>query len=305
MTKIAILTTSFAKADRKPLELIEGQGFSVVTNPTGRVLTKNEILPMIDGCVGVIAGTEAYDRATLKQLKALKVISRCGVGVDTIDLSFCQESGIKVYTTPDCLTRSVAELVIGLTLNLLRHISLMDRHMRAGLWQKEMGNLLYEKRFGVIGLGRIGREVARLAGLLGAKVLFYDSLVQDGGALWARLEIDELLKQSDIVSLHIPFTSENVNFMDARKIGLMKRGAYLVNCSRGGIVNEEALFNALKNKNLGGAAMDVFEKEPYTGPLLELENVIATPHIGSYAQEARVKMEIEAAENLIKGLKEK
>jgi D-3-phosphoglycerate dehydrogenase len=299
--EIAVTTSSFAD---EHLKMFAGRGVGVRRNILGRTLKQEELVEIVHGCVGVIAGTEKYDSTVLSRLGALKVISRCGAGIDNVDLSAAQKLGIEVLNTPDAPTRAVAELVIALSLDLLRHVSDMDRQLRQGRWTKKMGRLFAGKEFGVIGLGRIGTEVAKLATALGANVSYADikNLVGNKG-LTAR-NLKELLTHADIISIHIPWTSETSHLIGTKEIALMKPEALLIQCSRGGIIDEEALYKALKEERIGGAALDVFHDEPYQGPLTQFDQVILTPHIGSYAHEARTAMEIEAAQNLIKALSE-
>lgn len=305
MKEIAVTTSSFGECGPYPLKILESNQFNVIFNQYGRTLKESEVLDLLNGCLGVIAGTEAYDKKVLEKLKGLRVISRCGAGMDNLDLETCEVLGIKVFNTSDTATRAVAELVIGLILNLLRHVSVMDREMHSGLWQKRMGHLCIDKEMGIIGLGRIGREVAKLAAALGAKVFYYDPQVPGSDCSSAtKNELRDLLGHCDIISLHLPLTPENKHFIGKKEISLMKESALLINCSRGGIVDEGALLSALKTKKIAGAALDVFDSEPYRGPLAQLENVILTPHIGSYAKEARLRMESTAVDNLIKGFKE-
>jgi D-3-phosphoglycerate dehydrogenase len=299
MSKIATTTTSFGKYDNEPLDLLRRNGFETVLNPYGRKVKKEEVFELCRGVVGIIAGTELMDAEILEKLTDLKVISRCGTGLDNIDLSAAKRLGIKVFNTPDAPTIAVAELTIGLILNLLRKINRMDFALRQDRWEKLMGNLLCGKTVGIIGFGRIGRKVAELLKHFGCKIKYYDTGIAVEGQDAERVELSELLKDSDIISIHVS-TKEQVLGED--EIEQMKKGAWFVNVSRGGVVDESALYHALKDGRLAGAALDVFEQEPYKGKLRELDNVILTPHIGSYAKEARIKMEIEAAENLLKGL---
>jgi D-3-phosphoglycerate dehydrogenase len=301
--KIAITTTSFAKFDNQPLQLLKDSGFEILLNPYGRKLDGGEVVELAEDSIGIIAGTEPMDRTVLRKLPLLKVISRCGVGMDNVDLEAASQLNIKVFNTPFGPTLAVAELTIGLILDLLRKATLMDREMRAGVWKKRMGNLLNGKRVGIIGFGRIGQKTGELLGVFGCEIGYYDSVRIEGleDLRIKRLEMDELLRESDIVIVHVSGKYEKP-LLGAKEIDMMKNGAWLVNVARGGVVNEEALFNALKDERLAGAALDVFEKEPYDGRLNKLDNVILTPHIGSYAKEARVEMEIQAAKNLIKGL---
>ena len=302
--KIAITTSSFGREDSLPLKLLAKTKFELVMNPFARTLKEDETIQLVKECAGVIAGTENYDRAVLQQLSQLKVISRCGVGMDNVDVKIAQDKKIKVFNTPDAPTQAVAELVIGLALNLFRQVSLMDREIRQGVWRKRMGLQLAGKKLGIIGFGRIGQAVAKLAKALGVKVFYYDPYVKKSPIAGVKaLQLQELLKEMDIISVHLPYTDETKDFLSEKEFKLMVPNIFLINCSRGGIVNEIQLYSALKRGRLAGAAVDVFDQEPYQGPLKELPNVILTPHIGSYAKEARVKMELEAVENLIKGLK--
>lgn len=311
MLKIAITTTSFGKYDKKPLDFLKG--YEVIFNPYNRTLKGDEIIEICRNATGIIAGTERFDADILENLTTpispqssvldsisfLKVISRCGTGVDNIDIIAAERFGIKVFNTPDVPTLAVAELTIGLILNLLRKINQADSAIRNDKWEKPMGNLLTGKKVGIIGFGRIGRKVSELLVSFGCEIRYYDIRTEDEGLRTERVELDELLKTSDIISIHAS-TKEQVIGVD--ELNLMKKGAWLINVSRGGVVDEEALYQALREGHLAGAALDVFKQEPYTGKLKDLENIILTPHIGSYAKESRIEMEMQAVENLLKGL---
>ena len=299
--RVAVTTTSFAEYDRMPITILEKSGVEFIANNLKRKLEKEELVKLCGGCLGIIAGTEIYDRDLLKRLPGLKVISRCGVGMENIDIEAARELGIKVLNTPQGPTLAVAELTVGLMLDLMRRISQMDRRTRTGIWKKEMGNLLSKKRIGIVGFGRIGRMVADLLKSFDCELAYYDPFAAEDGAGVRRLLLDELLKYSDIISVHV--SGKDV-VIGERELGLMKRGSWLINVSRGGTVAEDALYRKLKDGHLSGAALDVFDREPYRGPLSELDNVILTPHIGSYAKESRVEMELQAVRNLIKGLEE-
>ena len=313
LPKIAITTTSFGKYCKEPLRLLEKKGLEIIFNPFQRKLKSSEVVELCKNAIGVIAGTEKLDAATLEKLNKLKVISRCGAGIDNVDIDAAAKLNIKVYNTPDAPTLAVVELTMGLILNLLRKIEQMNTAIKNGRWEKLMGNLLYGKEVGIIGFGRIGSMLAELLMLFGCGVRYYDirtggeglrtkgkvSRTQSSLLSSQYFQLDELLKDSDIISIHI---SSKEQIIGKNEIKQMKKGAWLVNVSRGGVVDEEALYQALKRGHLSGAALDVFAQEPYTGPLKDLDNVILTPHIGSYAKEARVKMEMETVENLLKGL---
>ena len=301
--KIAISTTAFGQYDKSVIELCRKHGYEVVFNPHRRKLRSDELVEIAEEAVGLIAGTESITEKVLLKLPSLKVISRCGSGLDNVDIESAKRLGIRVFNTPDAPTTAVAELTIGLILALLRKISLMDREIRNNIWKKRMGNLLLDKQVGIIGFGRIGKKVSSLLRAIGTNVFFSDPAVTEKETIpFPKVEFKELLEKSDIISLHLSYSEENHKLFGEKEFSQMKQGAFLINCSRGNIIDEEALYKVLKNGRLAGAAVDVFEKEPYDGPLKELDNVILTPHIGSYAKEARIKMEIEAVENLIKGL---
>ena len=298
---IFISTSSFAEHDKLPLKLLNDAGMNVQVNPYKRQLTKDECLNHYKDIDGLIAGTEALTAEVLKSAQKLKVISRVGVGLDNVDMEAAKKRGIKVFNTPGAPTLAVAELTLGLILALLRHIPRGDREIRAGKWQKRMGNLLQGKKVGIIGFGRIGEKVGELVQALGAEVVYCDPAVNKTG--YKKLSLDELLTQSDIVTLHLSGGGKDNPLLGEKELRRMKQGSCLINCARGGIVDEEALSKVLQERWLAGAALDVFSQEPYTGPLTKLDNVILTPHIGSYAIESRVEIEVEAVKNLIKGLK--
>ena len=196
----------------------------------------------------------------------------------------------------------MAELTLGLMLDQLRRISQADRQIRAGQWKPLMGGLLAARTVGIVGYGRIGRRVAKLAQAFGARVLASDALGFEPDGIAEANALESLLAQADIVTLHMPSQKKAGYFFDAARIGLMKRGAVLINTARGDLVEEAALAQAIRDGRLGGAALDTYEKEPYAGPLAELPQVVLTAHMGSYAEESRGIMEREAADNLYKGL---
>jgi D-3-phosphoglycerate dehydrogenase len=299
LNKIAITTTTFGEYDKEPLNLLNRNGFQVVPNPYGRKLKKDEVLALCKDAVGIIAGTEILDADIMETLVKLKVVSRCGTGIDNVALVDADRIGIKVYNTPDAPTSAVAELTVGLMINLLRKVSRMNKELKMGQWKKRMGNLLCEKRIGIKGFGRIGKKVAELLKPFGCEIAYADPFVEDGLLGLQRMSLKDLLCWADIVTIHV---GVHEKLMGEKEFQCMKEGALIINTSRGGVVDEIILYEYLRNGHLSGAALDVFDVEPYTGPLRELDNVILTPHIGSYAKEARVEMERLAVENLLKGL---
>lgn len=298
-----ISPSSFGESSAQPINILKEAGFEVVLNPYKRRMTPEEVLVLAKDCIGIIAGVENLDGNALSRLKNLRVISRVGVGLENIDLKAADELGIIIKNTPEAPVQAVAELTVGLILNLLRHISLQDRLMHAKKWEKKMGCLLSGKTIGIIGIGRIGKKVAELLKGMAAKIVAYDLKPDRDWITRHHIEVmplDDLLSVSDVITIHV--SSRNILLGD-KELKMFKKGAYLVNVSRGEVVEENALYNALKSGWLSGAAIDVFSDEPYSGPLAELDNVILTPHIGSYALESRIKMECEAVGNLLAALK--
>ena len=297
--------TNFCEFSKEPYVLLKKQSFIIKKNLLGRKLYNEEIIKELSDCDGVIAGTEIYTKEVIKNLTKLKVISRLGVGTDNIDLDYAYTKGIKIFTTKTRPSEAVAELVLALILNFLRNVNISNSDLKNGIWKKRSGPLLSKKTVGIIGFGHIGKHLALILKGFNCRVLAYDKIEdklfnKENDILFA--DINELLNQSDIISLHLNLNEKTHHFIDHQKISLMKSNCLLVNTSRGEIIDELALHNHLVNGHLMGACLDVFEKEPYEGRLLKLDNVLLTPHIGSYANETRIKMELEATNNLIKGL---
>ena len=303
--RVFISTSSFAKYDASPLDLLKDAGLAVQLNPHGRKLTPDECLNLYKDIEGLIAGTEALTAEVLKSAGNLRVISRCGAGGDNVDQEAARELGLKVFTTPDAPTQAVAELTMGLMLDLLRGVSNGDRLIKSGDWQKNMGNLLAGKTLGILGMGRIGKRVVELTRPFDLKYTAWDKSPDRQFANKYSVdfgELDSLLRRADIITIHLPYAPELKGIIGYRELGLMKGDAFIINTARGGLVDEIALYKTLKDKKIAGAALDVFGQEPYNGPLTELDNIILTPHIGSYAREARVEMEIQSVKNLLQGL---
>lgn len=304
----SILTSpsSMGQVGNQPFKLLKKQGYKIINNPYGRKLTEDEVIELAKDCIGIVAGVEPLSKRVMDALPNLKCISRVGVGMDSVDLEYAKQKGIIVVNTPDGPTRSVAEMTIGLTYALLRKIPQADTNIKNGVWKKEIGNLLYGKKIGIVGLGRIGKTVAEMFSNLGNNVVGYD-LYPDNE--WAKeksvklADLDTLMNDADIVSLHIPPNKDKTAVIGKDLLHKLKSTSFLINAARGGVVDESALFKLLTEKQIAGAAIDVFSEEPYSGPLTKLENVVLTPHLGSYAAEGKLQMEIDAVNNLISILK--
>jgi len=306
MPKVFISTTSFSQFSKKPLELMESEGLTINLNDKGRKLSENEIITALNGYDSVIAGTETYNENVLKRLPNLKVISRLGVGIDNIDLEFVKRKNIKVYKTQTTPAPAVAELTLGMILDLLRKISFQNNQLKNGTWKKNMGSLLSGKTLGIVGLGTIGKNLVEITQGFGLKYLAHDIQQDEGFVEKYKIKyckLNELLASSDVVSIHLNLSEETNNLIDSDALNYMKRNAVLINTSRGEVIDEVALVKALDENNIAGVGLDVYRKEPYNGPLTNYNNVVTTPHIGAYAKEIRMIMELEAAQNLIEGLK--
>ena len=290
------------------LQLLKNQGFEVKFEE----LDHDGIMKEIADYDGMIVRSRTKVTADIVEKGGsgnLKVIGRAGIGVDNIDVEKATELGIKVVNSPTGSTMSVAELTVAHMLALARFIPTADASMKKGEWMKKQlkGTELYGKTLGLIGSGNIAQHVARIANGLGMKVLVYsphctDEKAERMGAQRASLE--DLLKQSDFVSLHIPHTKDTHYLINREKLALMKPGSYLINCARGGVVDEKALYDALAEGKLAGAAVDVFEKEPPSkeNKLLTLDNVVLSPHIGANTREAQIKAGTICAEQVMKVL---
>ena len=297
--KVLISTSSFGKADSKPLEVCK-EKCEVIVNPYGRKLTTEEFIELTAEADAVIAGVENITREALVKRPNIKVISRCGVGMDNVDQEACKELGIKLYNTPNAPVASVAELTVTVMLDLLKNVSNMNRDLKAGNWNKMTGYMLNGKRIGIIGMGRIGRRVAELLHVFGVETAYTD--IQDMKNGYTYMEKQALLLWADIITIHASNCKEGTFLLGAEDIQTMKETSFLVNTSRGRFVDEDALYNALKTKRIQGAALDVYIEDPYQGRLCELDNVLLTPHISSSAKEGRAVMEMEAVQNLFEGL---
>jgi len=303
--RILVTPSSFGECGPEPLQLLRESGLDIQFNPKKRRLSREEVVSLGSDCVGIIAGLEKLDADTLSCFPNLRVVSRLGSGVDNIDLEAAKQKGIVVRNTPYGPTRAAAELTLAMVMALLRNIPMADRNMRQGIWRKEIGQLLQGRTVGILGLGRIGREVAQLMIAMGCTVIGHD-LVPDID--WSAkhnvrlVDFPDLLLESEILCIHVSTLDDNATLIGEKELASMRPGAMLVNMARGGIVDEDALVAALKNETLKGAALDVYNHEPYTGPLTEIDTVVLTPHLGSYAKDAKLAMEIESVENLLESL---
>lgn len=306
--KILITPKSFFQAGEEVAGLLKSRGFEIVANTTGKTLSEEQMIEMCGDAEGLIVGIDPVTGSVLRGAKNLKAISKYGAGLDNIDLKTAKELGIAVDKAAGANAESVAELAVGMFFLLARNISAAVKSVKSGGWERIRGVELRGKTAGIIGLGNIGREVARMAAGLGMKITAYDPYINAGDEFIKKYSIkfagrDEVIREADFLTLHVPCVEETKNMINGSTLSMMKKGAYLVNVSRGELTDEAALYEALKSGRLAGAAQDVFSKEPPgKHPLLELDNFILTPHIGAYTREANVNMAVRSTENLIRML---
>lgn len=286
-------------------EILRKEGFEVIEKIG---LSPAELKNAIKGVDGIIVRSATkVRREIIEEADNLKVIGRAGIGLDNIDLTAAKERNITVLNTPAATSISVAELALGMIFACTRHISQGTYTLREGKWEKNklMGIELYGKTVGIIGLGRIGKEMAKRCLSLGMRVIFYDPAVESfEGA--EKVDLNTLYSQSDIITLHLPLTDETYHMIDRNALSKMKDGAILINCARGGIVDEDALYEALTTGKLYAAGIDVFEEEPAIGnKLLKLPNVVTTPHLGAQAKEGQERAGKQIAEKIVEFFKRK
>ena len=305
MVKILITAVPFGELDREVLNLLSRNSrieFNV--NTFGRKLTEQELIGVISGYDIVIAGTETYTRRVMENAPKLKLISRVGIGLDSVDLEAADELGIIVSYTPDAPAPAVAELTIAQMINLSRKLPLADRKLREGQWKRYSGLRLSKSVIGIIGTGRVGSIVLKHLQTFNPEKIFVNDIVPNFDFYRkynAELVEKEIIyKESDIITLHIPLTNATYKLISKKEMYLMKKNVCLINTSRGAIINEEDLYEYLFNNPLASAALDVFEKEPYKGILTMLDNCIFTCHMGSMAEDCRINMEIEAVKEAIR-----
>lgn len=297
--KILISAVPFSTASQTPIDALRSTGAALTVNPYGRTLSESEMFALVPGHTVIVAGTEPITADVMDQAPQLRLISRVGIGLDSVDLDAAKARGIAVSYTPDEPAPAVAELTIGLMIDVLRFVSVRNISFRRGEWDRPLGRRLANVTVGLVGMGRIGRRVARHLSAFGTRILASDlspddTFGRDMNLTW--VDNHTLCKDADIVSLHVPLTDDTRCMINGDVISSMKRGSALINTSRGNIVDEVALHRALKSGHLSGAAMDVFSVEPYAGPLTELDNCVLTCHLGSCTDDCHTAMELRAAE---------
>ena len=303
--RVAITVRSFDYDGPAMADLLQSCDI-VSANRSGRRLAETDLPDALRDSQGVIAGTEPFTRDVFAGARALRVISRVGVGTDSIDLAAARERGIRVFTTPDAATQAVAEHTLALTLAVLKRIGLYTLSRQGEEVSTPPGILLSGKTAGIIGLGRIGHRVATMLECLGCRIMYHDPAPgRDPRTGWtAARDLPDLLGQADVLTLHAPAQDGGKPLLGAGELALCRQGAIIINTARGTLIDEDALVSGLLSGHIAGAGLDVFAREPYRGPLLAFPQVVTTPHVASHTVESRREMEREAAANLLRGLAE-
>ena len=302
--KVALMTRHHATLIcEEARNMLTEAGFEIVSNDTGRILSREEQKALIRDAYAIIAGTEKYDREMLEGCENLKVVTRFGVGTDNFDLQAMREMGMQVGVIANY--NAVAEFALTLILSVMKNLPRYDQTVREGKWSRFTMRELNGKTVGLVGFGRIGRRLAELLAGFGVTILAYDPYMNEAAAQERKVEavgMEELLARADVVSLHLPSTKETHHLINAETIGKMKDGAYLINTSRGALVDEQALYDALISGKLSGASLDVFEKEPVTreNPLFGLDNTVLAPHVSALTYETNYNGGLICAESIIR-----
>ncbi len=304
--KVLVTARSFGTADNKAAELLESNGCEVKKLTAADGPIPEQLKKELPGADAVIAGLEIYDRSLMEAAPNLKVISRYGVGYDKVDVKAAAEHHIAVTITPGANGDSVADLAVALMLDCARNVTVMDNGIKSGNQVRPAGLELWEKTLGVVGAGRIGKGVAKRCRGFNMKILCFDqyedeTFQKDCGAQY--VDLDTLIRESDFITIHSPLTPETKNLFSTGQFRTMKNDAILINTARGGIVDEAALYEALKSGEIRAAALDAtVEEPPYESPLCTLPNCILTPHAGASTREASSKMSLMAAQNVLEVL---
>lgn len=299
--RIAIGTSSFASADRMPLDILAQAGAEIIPNPYGRRLDEDEVIAHLKDADGLLAGLEPLTRKVMQSAPKLRAIARVGIGMDNVDVQGARDLGVRVSNTPDGPTQAVAEMCLAALLSLSRQLIPFNRELHGGIWKKRMGTGLSGTRVLLIGYGRIGRRFGELLRVFGAEIMVNDPAVvhdvlESGEQL---VSLTEGLETAEVISLHAGGNDTILGESEFRK---MRPGMILLNSARAGLIDEDAFVNALENGTVSSAWTDVFWKEPYSGRLREFDQVLLTPHVSTYTRQCRRAMETEAVRNLLRDL---
>lgn len=304
MAKILITSEFFCKFDSLARDILTNAGHTVIDNPYGhKFLSPEEIIRYSHDADAFICDLEKINKDVINASPSLKIVSRRGVGVDSVDTAYCAEKGIEVARTLGIVERPVAELVMAYILQFSRRVATLSSDMQSGIWEKKECHSVDGKTLGIVGMGRVAYEVARRASAFGMKIIYCDvaeneKAKKDFGAV--RADLETVLANADFVSLHTPLTEKTRGMFNYETLCKMKKSAYIINTSRGAVINSDDLKKTLSENLIKGAAIDVFDVEPETeSPLKGMENVILTPHVGTFTQEIFIGMDRAAAQNVV------
>ena len=308
MTKKVLVTLSFSPDMITGFDgcvrMLTDKGFDVEVDARCRSLRTDELIPALSGVYAHVASAEQFTEAVMAAAPELKIISRMGVGYDAVDLPAATRRGIALTITPGANADAVAEYTVALMLALTRRLTAIDSGAKQGRWETTFGNSIYGKTLGVIGTGNIGKRVVRNLSGFSMRVLAYDpfpdeAFAREYGVTYCTLE--QIFREGDYISVHCPLTAETQGLVSVKEFALMKPSARVINCARGEIIDEKALYEALADKRITGAALDVYEKEPFdeNDPLLSLDNVVLSPHIAGMTYECRKTVIETAFQNII------
>ncbi len=302
--KLFVSTHPFSSTSPLPMKLISENNIKLSVNEHGRKNSSQELAQDIKDAEILIAGTEKITEEVFKNAPNLKLISRVGIGLDGIDFELCKKYGVRVAYTPDAPTMAVAELCVAMILDLARKVTYTNNNLKENSsWNRYMGTLLYGKTVGILGMGRIGKSLIHLLSSFNVQFKVYD--IKPDLAYGRLYNVNfvskkELLQSSDIISVNVPLMKSTKDYIGLEELKSMQKHSILINSARGGIVNEADLYTALKNGLINSAAIDVFEEEPYTGSLKELDNCLLTCHMGASTIDSRTDMEVQAIEEAIR-----
>ena len=301
--KILVTPRSLTRSGHPALDAISDAGYEVVTCTPGQTPTEDELVELVPGCAGYLAGVEPVTARVLDAADSLQVIGRNGTGIDNVDLAKAEEKGIKVCRAQGANARGVAELTFAQILSLVRSIPFSDAAMKSGQWERRKGIELAGRTLGLVGCGKIGQITAGFALAFGMKVLAYDPYPKGDfapGGPFAYASLDHVLTGADIVTLHCPALPDGTPLLDEAAIGTMKQGVYVVNTARGSLIDQHALLAALEEGRVAGVAVDAFDSEPPADwRLVQHPRCIATPHIGGFTSESVSRAASVAVQNIL------
>ncbi len=307
--KVLIGSRSFGKFTDKGLKLLTDNDFQIINNPFGRAILEDELCEILKEVHGIITGMDQLTEKVITNSRDLKVISKHGVGVDNINVASATLQKIFVTNVPTVPeeANAVADFTFALMMSIARNICNLNESTKKGEWVKFIGAEVYGKTLGIIGGGIIGKALIKRAKCFDMKILVHDIRVDkeiEEKYLGRYVDLEYLLRNSDFISIHLPLNDSTKNLIDKKELAIIKTGSFLINAARGGIVNEDALYNTLKDKKIRGAALDVFEDEPCRfKELLSLDNLIVTPHCAAYTQSCMEALDLISAQNVLDVLK--